>query len=211
MQKNLWLNNQLPRNVLKNKDVFLEKLHAYLFSSGDEQEMAFDKNEQDMVVRYRGAITKWLSEPNLRDVDIINFMVNLFEIKKSQAYYDLSRIKILIGNVQNPGKEFQRYRATEMILSGYNRAADADSHLEVKQAMAMIRAGEALAKVHMLDKNELDNVPWEDIIPIELEPTTDVSVLGRKKIDNIEELQRKMREKYGKAIDVQYTDIGNGE
>lgn len=182
-----------------------------MFCSGDEQLAVFDKDEQDMVIRYRGAITKWLSEPNLRDIDIINFLVNEFGIKKSQAYYDIARIKILIGNVQNAGKEFQRYRATEMILKGYQVAAEADTQLEVKQAIAMIRAGEALVRVHMLDKNELDQVPWDDIIPIDLEPSTDVSVLGRKKVENIEELQRKLREKYGKAIDVQFTEVPNGE
>jgi len=32
---------------------------------------------------------------------------------------------------------------------------------------------------------------------MELEPSTDVSVIGRKKIDNLEELKQKLRRKYG--------------
>ena len=193
----------------KDKDTFLEKLHVHLFGSEEDKMLTiFSKDEQEIVIRYRAAFTKWLSEPMLRDTEMVSYIKETFGIKEAQAYRDLSRIKSLIGNIQNAGKEFQRHRATEMILRGYQLAADAQNGTEVKQAMAMIRAGEALVKVHKLDKDEIDRIPWEDIIPLELEPTTDISVIGRKKIDNLEELKQKLRKKYGVLIeDVTYQDI----
>lgn len=196
----------------KSKDTLLEKLHLHLFSGEEESSVVFHRDEQDIVLRYRAAFTKWLSEPFLRDNQLIAYLKEFFRISESQAYKDLSRIKSLIGNITHAGKEFQRHRATEMILKGYEMAAQADSHLEVKQAMAMIRAGEALGKVHLLDKNDLEKIPWEDIIPLELEPTTDVSVIGRKRIDNLEELQRKLRLKYGgEPVDVPFVDVSDHE
>lgn len=192
----------------KGKDILLEKLHNHLFSSENDTNIVFAKDEQEVVLRYRAAFTKWLSEPQLRDNQMIHYLKETFGIQNSQAYIDLSRIKALIGNVTNAGKEFQRHRATDMILRGYELAQEAESHLEVKQAMAMIRAGEALVRVHMLDKADIENIPWDDIIPLELEPSTDVSVIGRKRINNLDELQRKLREKYGaQPEDVPFIDL----
>ena len=192
----------------KNKDTLLEKINTYLFAPQSETLLVFDKDEQDVVMRYRAAFTKWLAEPFLRDNEMINYLKTTFDIKEAQAYRDLSRIKSLLGNITVAGKEFQRHRATEMILKGYDLASTAESNLEVKQAMAMIRAAEALVKVHKLDKEEMERIPWEDIIPLELEPTTDISVIGRKRIENLEELQRKLRQKYGsEPVDIPFTDV----
>ncbi len=195
----------------ENKDTFSQKLHKHLFDDRNDLPQVFDKREQDIVIRYRAAFTKWISEPHLRDIKIINYLCAEYDISERQAYRDLSDIKALIGNVRNASQEFQRFRASEMILKGYEIAKDASSNMEVKQAMAMIRAGEALVKVHKLDKDGLDNIPWDDIIPIELEPTTDVSVMNRKKIENLAELQAKLRKKYGSAPveDVPFTYVSN--
>jgi hypothetical protein len=203
----------VPNDVQKDKDSLLLKLHSFLFGSDQEKEsLVFHKDEQDIVLRYRAAFTKWLSDPSLRDYEMISYLKITFGISDTLAYRDLSRIKSLIGNVQNAGKEFQRHRATEMILKGYALAAEADSHLEVKQAMAMIRAAEALVRVHKLDKEEMERIPWEDIIPLDLEPTTDISVIGRRRIDNIEELQQKIRSKYGgMPVDTSFTEIHGDE
>lgn len=195
----------------ENKKTFLDKMHLHLFDEKSGEDVVFNPHEQDRVIRYRAAFTKWLSEPHLRDAQMINYMETEFGLSERQAYRDLPMVKSLIGNVTIAGKEFQRHRANEMILKGYEIAKDAESNMEVKQAMAMIRAGEALVKVHKLDKNDLDVRPFDDIIPLELEPSTDISVIGRKKIDNLDELKRKLRKKYGgeSIQDVEFTEVNN--
>ncbi len=194
----------------QSKDSFLTKMHKHLFADEETLPQVFDSREQDIIIRYRATFTKWYSEPHLRDIQIIHHLTGEYGISERQAYRDLANIKALIGNIKNASKDFQRYRASEMILRGYEVAKDATKNVEVKQAMAMIRAGEALVKVHKLDKDDLDNIPWDDIIPINLEPTTDVSVIpNRKKIENLEELQAKMRKKYGAAPieDISFTEV----
>jgi hypothetical protein len=91
-----------------------------LFASEKEIPRLFNEKEQGMILRFRGAFTKWLSDPHLRDIQMINYLVNEFGISRSQAYTDLNIIKSLIGNVTMAGKEFQRYRANEMILLGFS-------------------------------------------------------------------------------------------
>lgn len=198
---------------MQNDKTFVDKLHEHLFTEKSNLPVVFDAKEQEIVLRYRAAYTKWIEAPYLRDADIVNFCVNQFGISQSQAYRDLSTIKILVGNVKNAAKDFQRYRASEMILKGFELARTAESATEVKQALAMIRAGEALVKVHKLDKDELENFKWDEIIPIELEPTTDVSVIGRKRTPDLQALKDKLRRKYGvqQVEDVKFSDIINGE
>lgn len=195
----------------KEKDKFLEKLHAYLFSEKEdrnEQLAEFTADQQAVVIRYRGIFSKWLSEPMLSDSMMVKFIMNTFDIGENQAYKDIGRIKIILGNVQNAAKEFQRYRATEMILNGYELASDSKSQLDIKMAQIMIKAGETLGRIYMLDKNEIDRIPWEDIIPMELEPTTDISVIGRKPMKNLEEVKQRLRKKYGgPATDIPYEEV----
>ena len=193
----------------KEKDKFLEKLHSYLFCEKDEQASEFTVDQQAVVLRYRGIFSKWLAEPAISDAMMVKFIMNTFEIGENQAYKDIVRIKIILGNVQNAAKEFQRYRATEMILKGYDIASRAEDQLEIKKAQSMIKAGETLGRIYMLDKNEIDRIPWEDIIPMELEPTTDISVLGRKPMKNLEEVKQRLRKKYGSPIDTTFEEIND--
>jgi hypothetical protein len=197
--------------VQESKATFEQKMQLHLFDETSQDSVVFDKREQDMVIRFRAAFTKWLSEPHLRDAQMIHFLQTQFDLSERQAYRDLPVIKSLLGNVSAAGKEFQRHRANEMILKGYEIARDATSNMEMKQAMAMIRAGEALVKVHRLDKEELDDLPFDGIIPIELEPSTDVSVIGRRKVENLEELKQKLRRKYGAepVQDVDFTEVND--
>jgi hypothetical protein len=175
---------------------FFEKIQSNLFADRAKTQSMFTPSEQDIIIRYRAVFSKWLANPQLPEIEIINYMVNEFGIKRSQSYYDIGVIKSLIGNVQNAGKEFQRYRATEMILQGYELAERAKNATEVKRALTYIKAAETLTKVHKLNSIDVKPVQWEDIIPLELEPTTDVSVIGRKPIENLEELKAKLRKKY---------------
>lgn len=193
----------------KEKDKFLEKLHAYLFTGKEEQIEEFNADQQAVVLRYRAIFSKWLAEPMLSDVMMKNYIANTFEVCDNTAWKDVSRMKIILGNVQNASKEFQRYRATEMILAGYELACSATSQLEVKQAQIMMKAGETLGRIYMLDKNEIDRIPWEDIIPLELEPTTDISVIGRKPMKNLEEVKQRLRKKYGSPVDIPYEEIAD--
>lgn len=192
-----------------NKDTLLERLHEHLFDESTQMPVHFDKDEQDIALRIRDTFTKMLEYPHLPDVSIIKYMMDTFDISKSTAFRDLSRTKTLLGNVRSAAKEFQRYRANEMVLRGSELAQDAKTELEVKRAMALIRAGEALVKINKLDKEESESAPWEDIVPIELQSSDDISVIPgyERKFKTREELkafQDKLRRKYGG--DVKITD-----
>jgi len=198
--------------VQKETDSFLEKCNKYLFVDQDDLPVHFDRDEQDMILRYRDAYTHWLAHPEKNDSEMIYYLTDILNVSKSTAYRDLSRIKLLIGNVKGVSIEFHRHTANYMIREGYKMAVEAKTVLEVKQAEAMIRAGQALVKVNKLDKDVSEQIPWADIIPLNLEPSTDVSVIGRKPIADLEKVMAKLRKKYGSAPveDVPFTEVNDG-
>lgn len=195
----------------KGNDTFLEKINKYFFDNDSDLPAHFNKDEQDMILRYRDTYVHWLAQPQKNDRDLVEYIMDHHGVSEATAYRDLARIKLLLGNVKSASKEFHRHTANHMIREGYKLAVDAKTGMAVKQAMAMIRAGEALVKVNKLDKDEAENIPWEDIIPLNLEPSTDVSVIGRKPIPNLLEVQMKLRKKYGLIEDVDFTEVNNDE
>lgn len=195
----------------ENKETLLDRLNKHLFDDESDLPVRFDKDEQEMVLRYRDAYVHWLATPQSSDRDMIEYIMDHFDISEATAYRDLAKVKLLLGNVKSASKEFHRHTANHMIREGYKEALNAKKLLQVKKAMAMIRAGEALVKVNKLDKDESENIPWDDIIPLSLEPSTDVSVIGRKPIPNLKEVQLKLRKKYGLIEDVDYAEITEKE
>jgi hypothetical protein len=173
-----------------------ELIQQHLFSEPETMQNIFTVDERNVIMRYRAAYIKWFSEPYLTDIQILNFLKNEFKIKNRQAYYDLSIIKNLLSDVTNGTKDFQRYRVNEMILEGFQLAERAKNAIEINKALAFVKAAEALTKVHKLNINELKPRQWEDIVPIELEPPTEISVVGSIPLANLEQLKEKLRKKY---------------
>jgi len=171
-----------------------EKIYTSLFKGKNDK---LDPVTQKLKTRYEHIFTIWLDDPAISESDMRKRIMTTFEVSYSQAHRDLESVKLMLGNVSVAAKEWQRYTATEMIKKGYSLVEKAESSLDVKRGLAMIKAGEAIGKVTKLDKDDVDPLPFEDIVPQSFEPTGDVTVLGMKKIDNLKEVQMKMRRKLG--------------
>jgi hypothetical protein len=199
---------------MADKNTFLEKIHQHLFSDDEVNVKIFTKPEQDMIHRYRAVFTKWLDDWQLSDKEMCTYIMKEYGMSKTIAYKDISNIKHLLGNIEAAGKEFQRYRATEMIMQAYKLANDAETKLEVLRAESLIKAATAMVKIHKLNLSEADSIPWDKIIPANFEVTGDVSVLGITPIENLKELQAKLRAKYNqmpatKIEDVPFEDVSH--
>ena len=73
----------------------------------------------------------------------------------------------------------------------------AKNSLDLKKVSLILKAAYVMTKINNLDKETVDPLPYEDILVQPFELTIDVSVLGLKPIENLKEVQRKMRKKYG--------------
>lgn len=180
----------------KQSLTFFDRLQLHLFDDDHDMpaEKIFSSYELEIRKRYMTVFTYWLEKPTLSDKKIIQFMITNMSLSKAQAYRDLPNIKLLLGNVRNAAKEWQRYKLITMLDKAYELA-------ELKKnPMAMIMAADKLGRYTNLDKEEGDRIPYDEIVPQTFEPTGDVSVLGIEPLPNLKERQRKLREKYGSTL-----------
>ena len=180
----------------------LDKFHDVLFKDFDEQQH-LTLVEREQLKRYRAAYAQSLENPSITDTKLRDYLMNEYGISQTQAYYDIANIRILLGNVRNAGKEWVRYLVNETLKEAIEACKKSKSWKSVILATAV------LGKFNKLDKDDAMEYPWEDILPIPIEPTNDVTVLKVKPLANKEEEIRKMYEKYKGEIDIE--DIGYEE
>ena len=190
-----------------NKLTLFEKLQFYLFDDNEKvpEHLKFSEKELIIKKRYTAVFSYWLEKPTLSEKKIVDFMVSELGICRSGAYKDLPNIKILLSNVRNANKEWQRYKLIAMLDNAY---AMAEKSGDIK---SMIQVADKLGRYTQLDKEDIQKVPYNEIIPQSFEPTDDVTVLGEGSFKNLKERQKKLREKYGGSPieDISYEMVEN--
>lgn len=184
---------------------YIEKFKPHLFS---EKPPELTPEELKVVERYEAAFAVWLDKPTMPDKELREYMIKEYQISSRQAYEDINNIKILLGNVTNARKEWQRYKVISMLDEAFNMAKKEG---DIK---SMVMAADKLGKYTQLDQADGKELPWDQIIPQTFEPTDDPTVLGLKPLPNLPERIRKLKEKYGAEIDIeeaQYAEPGPGE
>ncbi len=185
------------------KTDILETCRKYLFEN-PTKELAPQTNQ--ILIRVRSAYAHWVEFPMKTDNEIRLFIQDNYSVEKTCAYYDLSILKILLGSIKNASKEWHRYTVIEMIKESYELAKDK------QDPKAMILAVDKLGKYTMLDKPDIDPIPYEDIVPQPFEPSSDPAVVGLKPIADLAAKIKKLKEKYAaeidsNVIDVEYTEL----
>ncbi len=150
---------------------------------------------QEHLIRLRDLYNYWLQHPRVKDKEIVLKLQQDYKLGKTQAYADLSILKVLLGEFQKTSKDYHRYRFLEMINEAYEVAR------MNKDAKAMAAAADKYAKYTQLDKEDELNFDYDRIVVQAFVPTEDPSVAGFKPIPNIREVIRKKIEHYSKECD----------
>lgn len=187
----------------------LDKFQAVMFDDiATIQDLTEDEKTQ--LRRYRFAFTQLLDNPAMSDTKLRDALMTMYSISETQAYRDIGNLKIILPNIRNAGKEWIRYVVNEELKIAIQRCKDAgDSKLK-----ELIMAIDKLAKYNKLDQDEGENIPWDEIIPQEIEPTNDISVLGITPLEDRRGTIDKLYEKFKGEIeieDIEYQDVSNGE
>ena len=178
----------------------LDNCIKYLYTDIDQVPTTY----QERIKRIRVGYTHWYEFPTKTIPDIRNHLMNEFDIAKTTAYEDIEIIKILLGNIKNPEKEWIRYQVNAMFDAAYKLAK------KQKDPKAMVMAGDKKGKYNLVDKPSVDPLPFDEIATQQFEPTDDPTPLGLKKDPDIREKKRKMLEKYMdeiEIIDVPYEEM----
>jgi len=179
----------------------LDKFRDVLFSDVKENEH-LTPVEIEQLKRYRACFSLSLENPSTPDKELRDYLMNEFGISESQAYRDIGNIRILLGNIRNAGKEWVRYLVNETLKEAIETAKKGGP----KRLKELIMAADKLGKYNRLDKEDALEIPWDEILPIPIEPTTDPTVLKVKPLENKEAEIERLYKKYRGEIEIEYID-----
>ncbi|MBW6490833.1 MAG: hypothetical protein K0B15_06510 [Lentimicrobium sp.] len=177
-----------------------DKIQRSLFE--DSEVTKLTAKDLELRSRYQAVFVIWIENPNYTDREIVRYIIQQHKISRTQAYHDLQRIKTMLGNVRNAAKEWQRYAVIEMCKEAFNIAKKKG---DVK---SMVMAIDKLGKYTKLDKDEQEALPWDQLLPPNLEPTSDVSVLKITRSAEFQNQVKLLKKKYlGDNTEIQEADV----
>lgn len=180
----------------------LDKFQELMFRDMDEI-TGMTELERAQLLRYRFAFTFLLESPSAQDKVLRDLLMSEFNISKSQAYRDISNMHVILPNIRNAGKDWIRYIVNEELKKAIKDSTDQGKLKERILAIGM------LAKYNKLDQDEAEEMPWDEIVPQNIEPTDDPTVLEGAIAYSKEEIAA-LYEKYKHDIeieDVPYEDV----
>ena len=157
--------------------------------------------------RIRGLYAFWLQYPNKSTKDIVQQDIDLFKISQSKAYEDVRLVQKLLGDIQAMTKDFARWRFNQMNERHVLMAERDRDH----RAIALLEKN--FIKANQLDKEDTPDMAFDQIVPLQIEPTDDPTVLGFRRIPDLRGMIRKMIAKYSKSDieNAQYVEIEQDE
>ena len=168
----------------------LEVCRVDLFTAKEELEQRYPQVIAVRVLRIREEYNWYISNPDAKDRQFIEFTVSRFGIPKSVAYTDLGIIKALLPHLAQASRDFHRFRYNEMILETYQMAK------KRKDTKTMEKAASSYAKYNRVDLEDEQAVPYDLIVVQPFTATDDPTVLGIKPIPRLQERIQELLHKY---------------
>lgn len=138
------------------------------------------------VERLRSLASFWRSYPSTSPKELVSRCMQQFKVTQSQAYDDIHLLKILVGNLEATTREFARWRVNQMIEED-RAAARRDGDW---RAVASMQKNYILN--NQTDKPDTPDMAFDKIIPLQIEPTDDPSVLGIRAPKNLRQRRDKL-------------------
>ncbi|MCR4602456.1 MAG: hypothetical protein K5683_02835 [Prevotella sp.] len=149
------------------------------------------------ICRLRALYTYWCRFPSKSPREVIEYAMLQFRVQESEAYDDMHILKVIVGNLQESSKKFWRWRINQMIEEDRARAKRDGDHRSVAAMQ------KNLIKNNLTDKEDTPEMAFDKIVPLQIEPTDDPTVIGIKRIPNLRDKVKKMIRKY----DAEYADF----
>ena len=158
-----------------------------MFTPREELEKRFSPDRVEHLIRLRDMYNFFLNDPAGRDRNFVDKFRAKYNISQSMAYADLALVKQLLPALAPASREFHRKQVSEMLLETYNMAKAR------KDVKAMALAARELGKVNRVDLDDEKELPYELIVVQPFSPSLDPTLIGLKRIDNLEEVKARLR------------------
>ena len=149
-------------------------------------------------MRLRDIYFQCLKRPQMGDADIVALIRERYGIRQSQAYEDCAVLKVCIGNLQHATRQWYQWLFVQRCEEGFRMAR------EKNDANSFAKVLSALGKYTRLDREELSLPDYSQIVPLQLEITTDPTVAGFERIPDLKERYNRLMKLYAAdAVEVE--------
>ena len=169
-----------------------------LFANEDKLREQYPEVVVVRVLRIRDMYLWTVANPEAKDRQFVEELLNRYDMSRVMAYKDLGIVKSLLPSISAASRDFHRWRFNEMIMKTYAKAqAKGDTK-------TMERAAASYAKYNRVDLEDEQTLPYELIVVQPFTATDDPTVLGIKPIPNIQQKISDMIAKYrAETLDIE--------
>ena len=172
-----------------------------LYTSREELEAKHYALAQiEHILRLRDMVTWCIANPDSKDRQFVDEILQRYDVSKVTAYADLKIVKSLLPNLAEATRDYHRWRYNEMILETYQMAK------KRKDTKTMEKAASSYAKYNRVDLEDEQAVPYDLIVVQPFTATDDPTVLGIKPIPRLQERIQELLHKY-QAENIDIEDI----
>ena len=157
-----------------------------LFANEDKLREQYPEVVVVRVLRIRDMYLWTVANPEAKDRQFVEELLNRYDVSRVMAYKDLGIVKSLLPSISAASRDFHRWRFNEMILETYQMAK------KRKDTKTMEKAATSYAKFNRIDIEDEQSVPYHMIVVQPFFPTTDPRVVGINPVPNIDERIRKL-------------------
>ena len=187
--------------------VNIEQYQLNLFSSIDEmKESNLPQQTIERLLRLRELYTVWRNYPAMSTKEMVERDQKSHGVNQRQAYDDIKLIKILMGNLEQESRDWQRLVFNRRCDEIYNAAKRAGDFKAAEKANA------DYAKYNRLNEPDDLRIDPSSIVPLVIEPSSDPTVIGinppkdwRKKMEHYKQKWRT------EATDTDFVEVKDDE
>jgi len=165
-----------------------DKIITYLKSSR-KGELYLTQAEMDYLEQLDYCDNMIRAHRHLRDKQIINMVVDKYQVSVSTARNLVLDTKYVHGSVSKPVKAYERQIMTDTLWSLYTKAQ------ENKEFKAAVAALELIAKINGLDKEDEGTGEDDGVKNIIVRPAYAPETLGVPNPENVDELVENLRKR----------------
>ena len=129
-----------------------------LFTARNELEEKYAITQVDHVIRLRDMVTWCIANPDAKDRQFVDEIMQRYGISMVTAYADLKIIKAILPDMAETTRDYHRWRYNEMILETYQMAK------KRKDTKTMEKAATSYAKYNRIDMEDEQSVPYDMIV-----------------------------------------------
>ena len=175
-----------------------------LFTARNELEEKYAITQVDHVIRLRDMVTWCIANPDAKDRQFVDEIMQRYGISMVTAYADLKIIKAILPDMAETTRDYHRWRYNEMILETYQMAK------KRKDTKTMEKAATSYAKYNRIDVEDEQSVPYHLIVVQPFFPTTDPRVVGINPVPNIDErirrLTKELADSHPDTLNIEYEE-----